>query len=73
MTDAPKRPGGAHSLWRLLLLLLAGVFLGFSAQAVTINVVDPSGAAVTDYRWLVEEDATKASIPGRPPAPATCR
>ena len=66
MTDAPKRPGGAHLLWRLLLLLLAGVFLGFSAQAVTINVVDSGGAAVTDFRWLVEEDATKESIPGQP-------
>ncbi|MEO8653954.1 MAG: hypothetical protein ABI409_07520, partial [Ramlibacter sp.] len=66
MTDAPKRPAGAQPLWRLLLLLLAGVLFGFSARAVTINVVDSDGAAVPNFRWLVEEDATKESIPGLP-------
>lgn len=66
MTHVPSRLGGAHPLWRLLLLLLAGVFLGFNAQAqLAINVVDPSGAAVTNFRWLVEEDATKESTPGQ--------
>jgi large repetitive protein len=68
MTDAQKLPGGAHPLWRLLfsLLLLVGGFHSLGAQALTINVVDPTGAAVTNFRWLVEEDATKASIPGQP-------
>jgi large repetitive protein len=69
MTDAPKRPVGAHPLWRLLLLLLAGVFNTLSAQALTINVVDPSGAPVNDFRWLVEEDAMKTSTPGQPDGP----
>jgi hypothetical protein len=36
------------------------------AYALTINVVGPANEPVTDYRWLVEEDATKASIPNVP-------
>ncbi len=46
--------------------LLFGMLLQFDVQALTINVVDSSGAAVTDFRWLVEEDATKDSKPGVP-------
>lgn len=38
---------------------LAGMLLHTDAQALTISVVDPNGAPVTDFRWLVEEDATK--------------
>ena len=39
--------------------LLFGMVLHVDAQALTINVVDPNGNPVTDFRWLVEEDATK--------------
>ncbi|MDO9221668.1 MAG: hypothetical protein Q7T90_11630, partial [Thiobacillus sp.] len=46
--------------------LVFGMLLQFDVQALTINVVDSSGAAVTDFRWLVEEDATKDSKPGVP-------
>jgi hypothetical protein len=57
-------------LWRLLLsLLLAGMFVPIHALAVTINVKDPAGAVVTDYRWLIEEDAMKPSVAGQPEAP----
>lgn len=40
------------------------------AAALTINVVDRAGAPITGgFRWLVEEDATKASNPGDPAVP----
>jgi hypothetical protein len=49
------------------LLTVTGVLYYSNAHALTINVVGPDGVtAVTDYRWLVEEDATKASIPNVP-------
>jgi large repetitive protein len=37
----------------------------FSAQALTVNVVDGAGVAISNYRWIVEEDATKLSLPGQ--------
>ncbi|HLA41041.1 MAG TPA: hypothetical protein VJ417_13655, partial [Candidatus Glassbacteria bacterium] len=49
-----------------LLLLAFSVLLPPNAYALTINVVGPANEPVTDYRWLVEEDATKASIPNVP-------
>jgi len=39
--------------------LLFGMVFHIDAQALTINVVDPNGVPVADFRWLVEEDATK--------------
>ncbi|HEY0666342.1 MAG TPA: hypothetical protein VGD24_09770, partial [Gallionella sp.] len=49
------------------MLLLSGVLSQPQAYALTINVVGPDGVtAVTDYRWLVEEDATKVSVPNVP-------
>ena len=47
-------------------LLLSSVFFQPDAYALTINVVGPANEAVADYRWLVEEDATKASVPNVP-------
>ena len=65
-TDALRKSSSAYGLWHVLLMvLLCGVFHALTAQALTITVVDQNGAAVTDYRWVVEEDATKASIPGQ--------
>jgi hypothetical protein len=56
-----------QNLWRMLftLLLLAALPQG-DVMALTINVVGPANEVVADYRWLVEEDATKASIPNVP-------
>jgi uncharacterized repeat protein (TIGR01451 family) len=62
---------------RLSFALLAGLALWLltvssaSAVQLTINVVGvgPNGstvAAPTEYRWTVEQDATKLSIPGQP-------
>jgi hypothetical protein len=45
--------------------LLFGLLFNMSAQALTLNVVDDKGAAVSDYRWIIEEDTTKDSIPGK--------
>jgi large repetitive protein len=65
-TDTLRLCSVAHVCRNLfLLLLLWGVFHTMSAQALTINVVDQNGIPVADFRWLVEEDATKESIPGQ--------
>ncbi len=48
-----------------LLLLMSGMLFQ-NATALTINVVGYDNLPVTDYRWVVEEDATKASIPNVP-------
>jgi hypothetical protein len=57
-----------QNMWRVFFaLLLLGALPQTDVQALTINVVGPDGVtAVTDYRWLVEEDATKASVPNVP-------
>ncbi len=56
-----------RNAWRAFLALsLSGIFFNPAAQALTINVVGPAGEAVSDYRWLVEEDLTKASVPNVP-------
>lgn len=69
------------SAWRLMGAILAGMALSLAATLVahaqpqsvplTINLVGvaPDGTLVappTGYRWTVEEDTTKLSIPGRP-------
>lgn len=54
---------GWHRL--LMLLLLCGLAFVPAAHALTLTVVDQDGAAVNDYRWVVEEDATRPSIPGQ--------
>lgn len=59
-------------VWRLLLALLIGLSWSVGGQAwaapLTLNVVrvDQAGVQVpvTNYRWVVEEDVTKASVPG---------
>ncbi|MDH5330329.1 MAG: prealbumin-like fold domain-containing protein, partial [Aquincola sp.] len=56
----------------LLTVLVLWLMVSLTAHAatLTINVVgvaaDGTTAPVPSYRWTVEEDATKASIPGRP-------
>ncbi len=59
--------GVLRKVWRLIFLsILIGVLSPQYAAALTINVVDQNGAAITGgFRWLIEEDATKASVPGQ--------
>ena len=52
-------------------LLLSGILSaialfapGAQAGTVTLDVRNGSGAAITDYRWLVEEDNTHPATPG---------
>ncbi len=45
-------------------LLSGGFIFSQPAMALTLTVVGPDGEPVTAYRWLVEEDATRYSIPG---------
>jgi hypothetical protein len=46
---------GPRHLARVAAMLVALV-AGHSAQAVVVNVVDPSGNPVAGFRWLLEED-----------------
>jgi hypothetical protein len=49
------------------LVLLFGILLQTQAQALTLSVVDPSGAPIgVGYRWLVEEDVTWQVDPAAP-------
>ncbi len=62
-----KIKGALQKTWRLIFAsLLLGVLNPQYAAALSINVVGSDGAAVAGYRWLVEEDATRASLPGVP-------
>lgn len=64
-TNAGRKFAGALDMARLFfVVLLFSVLHSFDAHALTINVVGPNNEAVTDFRWLVEEDATKPSTPG---------
>ncbi len=59
--------GMVQKMWQLIFAsILMFVLSPQYAAALSINVVGPDGVAVTNYRWLVEEDATKDSIPGAP-------
>ena len=55
-------------LWILpIALFLAGmVLLQNLALALDLTVVDGSGAPVSGYRWLLEEDNTNPGVPGIP-------
>jgi hypothetical protein len=51
--------------WPLVLLVLfIGVLTASSGEALTLNVVDQNGAAVSGFEWLVEEDNTSLVTPG---------
>ncbi len=72
-TLSSAKPFDAFKLTGSLVMMLALwllVSLSVHAAPLTINVigVGANGATmpVDSYRWTVEEDATKASVPGRP-------
>jgi len=48
----------------LVALVLSVVMVQAQAFAFTIQVVDPDGAAISGFRWLVEEDTTTWTEPG---------
>ena len=55
-----------HKRFAFLLpvLLMTALWCG-STQAFTLNVVDGNGSAITSgFRWLVEVDTTKVTVPG---------
>lgn len=49
---------------RIFTTLLLGIFFSMPTYALTLNVIDNFGVPVSDYRWVLEEDATKDSKPG---------
>jgi len=50
--------------WLAALVLVAGTAQTAQAQ-FTVSVQTPSGAAVTGFRWLLEEDNTLQPVPGQ--------
>ena len=48
------------------LVLLAVWLVVSSAGAFTLNVVDAAGNPVPNFRWQLEEDTTKLTLPGVP-------
>jgi hypothetical protein len=52
-----------------IMALLCGILIHSNAHAFTLNVVGSDGQPVTGFRWTLEEDATKPSIPGVPAEP----
>ena len=59
--DARSQP----PLWVMWLpILLLVLFVQPAVRAFTLNVVGPNNEAVTNYRWLLQEDTTKLAVPG---------
>lgn len=60
----------AVARWALMLSCLVGSALASAGQlAINLVGVGPTGAPVpapAGYRWTIEEDATKLSVPGQP-------
>ena len=52
-------------LWLTLLVPIVCVFLITDAGAFNLNVVGSDGMPVREYRWMVEEDNTNITVPGR--------
>ena len=57
---------GARAAGAIVAIALLGLVHAFPALALTISAVGSDGLPVTGFRWLVQEDATKASVPGQP-------
>ena len=66
-TDTLSKFSSVQNLCCLIftVFLLGGVFHTLTAHALNINVVNAGGTAISSYRWTVEEDVTKASVPGQ--------
>jgi large repetitive protein len=68
----PTPYGAARQSVRYLLLATIALLASFAVHAdplmVTVLGVAPNGATLTvpEYRWTVEQDATKLSVPGQP-------
>lgn len=48
------------------MLLALACLVSFQTHALTLTVQGSDGIAVTNYRWLIEEDATHNIVPGKP-------
>lgn len=71
-TGTLRKASNARPLWRLMLELLIVLACALAGKAmaaplaISVVSVDKSGVEtpVTDFRWTVEEDVSKASVPG---------
>lgn len=51
----------------LFIILAACILVTANSNAVTVNVVDPTGTPIgVGFRWLLEEDNTNITVPGVP-------
>ncbi len=50
--------------WCLEVVLLLGLLLQSPAYGFNLNVVGSDGTPITNFRWTLEEDDTKHSVPG---------
>ncbi len=66
-TQVTWRRRSAHVL--LALALVAGALAAATADAVVVHVVGSDGSPIAGYRWLIQEDTTKPSVPGAPAVP----
>ena len=57
---------GVRAAVAIVAIAFLGLVLALPALALTISAVGSDGLPVTKFRWLVQEDATKASVPGQP-------
>lgn len=56
---------GALGYFVVFTFILLSAFLASNAQALTVHVVDETGAPITGgFRWLLEEDTTHPVVPG---------
>jgi len=68
-----RRASSIESAKRYLVFsaLLIGLSIHPDARAVDVAVLGSDGLPVTGFRWLIEEDASKVSLPGAPAEPGT--
>jgi hypothetical protein len=62
-TKSKNRVGKYVKLYLVITAVLLAA-MSTTVQALTLNIVEPGGAPVTKFRWLVEEDNTHLVIPG---------
>jgi hypothetical protein len=62
-------PAGKARQYGWALAVLCGLLIHTNAQAFSLTVKGSDSTVVTGYRWTLEEDTTKPSVPGEPAEP----
>jgi len=64
MNAKMKNKFGGFSRLYIIAATVLCMLMPVISSALTLVVVDPDGTAVTEFRWLVEEDNTDLVVPG---------